>query len=85
MGRRADRGELLKLGIRVGKRTVQRHMRAARPSQPGEGGQAWATFLRNHAYQTWACDFLQVVDLGVRSLFAFVIVELAHAGSSMSV
>jgi len=67
------RGELLKLGIRVGKRTVQRHMRAARPPRPG---QTWATFLRNHAHQTWACDFLQVVDLRFRSLFAFFVVEL---------
>jgi len=70
------RGELLKLGIRVGKRTIQRHLRAARPPQPGGGGQSWATFLRNHARATWACDFLPVVDLGFRSLFAFFIVEL---------
>jgi len=28
------RGELLKLGVRVDKRTVQRHIRAARPSGP---------------------------------------------------
>jgi len=69
------RGELLKLGIRVGKRTVQRHLRAARPPQPGEGGQSWATFLRNHARETWACDFLPVVDRGFRSLCAFFIVE----------
>ena len=70
------RGELRKLGIRVGKRTVQRHMRAARPPQPGKGGQSWATFLRHHAPGTWACDFLQVIDLGFRSLFAFCIVDL---------
>ncbi len=70
------RGELLKLGIRTGKRTVQRYMRAARSPRPGEGGQTWASFLRNHAHETWACDFLQVVDLGFRSLFAFCIVEL---------
>jgi len=48
------RGELHKLGIRVGKRTVQRHMRAARPLRPRGGGQTWATFLRNHAHETWA-------------------------------
>jgi len=70
------RGELHKLGIRVGKRTVQRYMRAARPPRPGGGGQTWATFLRNHAHETWAGDFLQVVDLRFRTLFAFVIVEL---------
>jgi len=68
-------GELRKLGIRVGKRTVQRHMRAVRPTQPGGSGQGWATFVRNHAHGTWACDFLPVVDRGFRSPFAFVVVE----------
>ncbi len=70
------RGELLKLGIRVGQRTVQRHMRAARPLRPPGGGQTWATFLRNHAHETWACDFLPVVDVGFRSLCAFFVVAL---------
>src|SRR5215210_822105 len=70
------RGELLKLDIRVGKRTVQRHMRAARPLRPAGRGQTWGTFLRNHAHETWACDFLQVINLGFRSLFAFFVVEL---------
>ena len=70
------RGELLKLGIRVGKRTVQRHMRAARPPRPPGRCQTWATFLRNHAHEIWACDFLQVIDLGFRSLFAFFVVDL---------
>jgi putative transposase len=68
------RGELLKLGIRVGKRTVQRHMRRVRPPRPA--GQSWATFLRNHAGATWACDFLQVTDLLFRPVFAFFVVEL---------
>ncbi len=70
------RGELLKLGIRVGKQTVPRHMRAVRPPQPHGGGQTWATFVRNHADAIWARDFLQVVDFGFRALFVFVIVEL---------
>jgi len=70
------RRELRKLGIRVGKRTVQRHMRAAHPPRPRGDGQAWATFLHNHAPETWACDFLPVVDLGFRALFAFFVVEL---------
>jgi len=68
------RGELLKLGVRVAKRTVQRHMRAVRPQRPS--GQAWATFLHNHAADVWACDFLPVIDLGFRALFAFFIVDL---------
>ncbi len=68
------RGELLKLGIRVAKTTVQRHMRDARP--PRRTGQTWATFLRNHAREIWACDFLPVTDLLFRPLYAFVVVAL---------
>ncbi len=74
------RGELLKLGIRVSKRTIQRHVRSVRP--PGDG-QGWRTFLRNHS--VWACDFLQVHDVWFRPLFAFFIVdantkEVIHVG-----
>ena len=68
------RGELLKLGIHVCKRTIQKYMRTVRTRQPR--GQKWATFLRNHAAQVWSCDFLQVTDLFFRPLFAFFIVEL---------
>jgi hypothetical protein len=38
--------------------------------------QKWSTFLRNHAAQVSACDFLQVTDLFFRPLFAFFVVEL---------
>lgn len=68
------RGELLKLGIRVCKRTIQKYMRQGRVPRPS--GQKWATFLRNHAGEIWACDFLQVTDLYFRSLFAFFLIEL---------
>jgi putative transposase len=67
------RGELLKLGIRVSKRTIQKYMRrpCVRPSS-----QTWSTFIHNHAHEIWACDFLPVTDLFFRSLFAFFIIEL---------
>src|SRR5215217_8256654 len=68
------RGELRKLDIRVAKWTVQRHMRGARP--PRRTGQTWATFLRNHASEIWACDFLPVTDGLFRTLYAFVVVAL---------
>ena len=68
------RGELLKLGIRVCKRTIQKYMRNGRTPQPR--GQKWATFLHNHTAQIWACDFLQVTDLFFRPLFVFFIIEL---------
>src|SRR5918997_4778 len=69
------RGELLKVDIKVAKRTVQRYMRQARPPRPH--GQTWATFLQNHAKDIWACDFLQVHDLFFRPLFAFFITDLS--------
>jgi transposase InsO family protein len=56
------RGELLKLGIRVSKRTIQKYMRQVHKTRPPG--------------QSWACDFLQVTDLFFRSLFAFFIIEL---------
>jgi putative transposase len=68
------RGELLKLGLRVCKRTIQKYMRHVHRNQPR--GQTWATFLRTHATQIWACDFLQVTDLFFRPLFAFFVIEL---------
>jgi hypothetical protein len=50
------RGEFLKLGIHVSKRTIQKYMRHART--PRRAGQNWATFLRNHAKDIWTCDAL---------------------------
>jgi transposase InsO family protein len=56
---------------------------------PRRSGQTWATFLRNHAQDIWACDFLQVYDLLFRPLFLFFIVELSsrrvvHCGVTRS-
>jgi hypothetical protein len=69
------RGELLKLGIRVSKRTIQKYMKQIRPKRAR--GQSWKIFLRNHATEVWACDFLQVTDLFFRPFFfAFFLIEL---------
>jgi hypothetical protein len=68
------RGELLKLGLRVCKRTIQKYMRNVRTKPPR--GQKWSTFLRTHAADIWACDFLLVSDLFFRPLFAFFLIEL---------
>ena len=65
------RGELLKLGVRVAKCTIQRHIRAVR--LPGDG-QRWRTFLQNHT--VWACDYLQVYDVWFRPLFAFFVINV---------
>jgi putative transposase len=58
----------------VCKRTIQKYMRYKHT--PRSRGQSWATFLRNHAGEIWACDFLHVTYLCFRSLFAFFIIEL---------
>ncbi len=81
------RGELLKLDIRVAKRTIQKYLR--RVAAPRPPSQRWATFLRNHARETWACDFLQTYDLFFRPIFAFFLIELgsrrvAHVGVTRS-
>jgi putative transposase len=68
------RGELLKLGMRVARSTVQKYLQGLRSAGPGN--QTWATFLRNHASEIWACDFLQTYDALFRTIFVFVIIEL---------
>jgi len=68
------RGELLKLGIRLSKRTIQRYLRRFRP--PRKSGQTSATFVENHAHQMWACDFLQTYDILFRPIFAFFLIEV---------
>ena len=68
------RGELLKLGIKVAKSTIQRYINQVRSPVPTK--QTWATFLRNHAKDIWAVDFLQTYDLFFRAIFVFVVIEL---------
>ena len=68
------RGELLKLGVRVSKSTIQRYMNDERRSRSSK--QTWSTFLRSHASEIWACDFLQTFDAFFRTLFVFVVIEL---------
>jgi transposase InsO family protein len=81
------RGELLKLGIRVSKRTIQKYSYAARSPRPR--GQIWTTFLRTHTHPIWACDFVQTYDVFFRAVFAFFIIDLGsrkvvHVGVTRS-
>ena len=68
------RGELLKLGIKVCKRTIQNYLPKGRKS--ASLSQNWATFLKNHARDIWACDFTVAHDLFFRPWFVFVVMEL---------
>jgi putative transposase len=68
------RGEMLKLNMDVAKSSVQKYTQDLR--RVGPSGQSWGTFLRNHASEIWAYDFLQTYDALFRSIFVFVIIEL---------
>lgn len=57
-----------KLGLRVAKRTIQTSLPVRRAPRPR--GQTWATFLRNHAPDIWACDVLPATDLLFRPVYA---------------
>ena len=67
------RGELLKLGIRVCKRTIQKYAYAVRG--PRRRGQSWTTFLKNHAPDIAAIDFFTVPTATFRVLFCFIVLE----------
>ena len=68
------RGELMKLGIEVSKRTIQRYI--AKEKKSGSSSQNWATFLKNQANGIWACDFTVVTDWLFRSWYVFIVLEL---------
>jgi len=64
-------GELRKLGFAVSARSVRRYRRMVKRRPPS---QSWRTFLRNHAPQIWAADFLTVHTLTFRTLYVFFFV-----------
>ena len=68
------RGELLKLGIEVSKRSIQKYMPKDRKEH--SSGQTWAIFLKNQASNSWACDFAVVYDWLFRQWYIFVVLEL---------
>ncbi|MDZ7933406.1 MAG: helix-turn-helix domain-containing protein, partial [Emticicia sp.] len=69
------RGELLKLGIEVSKRTHPK-IHAEGKEGTGSSSQNWATFLKNQASGIWACDFTVVYDWLFRQWYVFVVMEL---------
>jgi putative transposase len=68
------RGEMLKLNMGVAKSSIQKYTQGIQ--RVGPSRQTWGIFLRNHASEIWACDFLQTYDALFRSIFVLVIIEL---------
>jgi putative transposase len=67
------RGELLKLGIKISKRMIQKYL----PKDHHLSGQAWTTFLKNHAQDIFVCDSTVVHDLCFRPIYLLVVMHLA--------
>jgi putative transposase len=65
---------LLKLGIRVSPRTVNKYLHR-RPRGRPRGDLRWSTFLRLHAQGIIACDFFAAVTATFRLLYVFVVIE----------
>jgi putative transposase len=65
---------LLKLGIRVSPRTVNKYLPAGPRGRP-RGDLRWSTFLRLHAQEIIACDFFVAVTATFRLLYVFVVIE----------
>jgi transposase InsO family protein len=65
---------LLKLGIQVSPRTVNKYL-PTRPTRRPRGDMRWSTFLRLHAQGIIACDFFLAVTVTFRQLFVFVVIE----------
>src|SRR5713226_1641451 len=64
--------ELLKLGYLVSPRTVRKYMRRPWNGQPSPG---WKVFLKEHAQDLWACDFLCVRTLSFQTLYVFFVIR----------
>lgn len=79
-------GELLKLGITVSKRSIQRYRRRG-PARPSS--QTWRTFLANHRPNIWAADLFTVQTLSFRTLYVLLFItharrELVHVNLTAS-
>lgn len=75
-GRIAD--ELsLKLNIFVSPRTVRKYWpKDLDPGPVRAQGQRWSTFVRNHAKDIIACDFMTVITASFRRLYVLVLMEV---------
>jgi len=63
-----------KFGISHSPSTIRRYM-VPRHGSP-RGDQTWRTFIRNHARQVWACDFLTQHTAFFAVAYVFVVMEI---------
>jgi putative transposase len=64
----------IKLGVHHSTSTIRRYM--VRPRAP-RGGQTWKTFVKNHASQMFACDFLTQPTAFFTIAYIFIVMEIA--------
>ena len=64
-----------KFGIAHSGSTIRAYMGPRR--RPPRGDQTWRTFVRNHATELWACDFLSQYTATFAVAYVFVIMEIA--------
>ncbi len=66
-------GELAKLGFNVCDNTVLKYLRKPKPDT--DKRQRWKTFLKNHAKQIVAIDFLVVRTLFFKAIYVFIAIS----------
>jgi putative transposase len=64
----------IKLGVKHSTSTIRRYMVKRRGPR---GGQTWRTFIKNHASQIFACDFLTQYTAFFTVVYIFVVMEIA--------
>ena len=63
-----------KFGISHSGSTIRRYM--VTRSRPPRGGQTWRTFVKNHANELWACDFLTQYTAFFNVAYIFIVMEI---------
>jgi len=78
---------LVKLGIQVSARTVGKYLRGFARRPGGARDQRWSTFLKNHAREIVACDFVVSMTVSFRIVYTLVVLEIGsrrilHVGTT---